>query len=99
MAAFVSELRRLSEDCYFGEFLDEMLRDRLACGVAKSAIQRRLLAEPDLTLKKGLDLERTMEMAEKDVKDRQTPCSELRGGTETDVHQVRKRRDARRQTS
>ena len=43
-AAFVSELRRLSEDCSFGEFLDEMLRDRLACGVANSAIQRHLLA-------------------------------------------------------
>ena len=99
VATFVSKLRRLSEDCSLGKFLDEIMRDRLACRVANNAIQRCLLAEPGLTLKKGLDLARAMEMAEKDVKDMQTPRSEPRGGAETDVHQVRKRRDARRQTA
>ena len=30
---FVAELRRLSEYCEFGGSLDEMLRDRLVCGL------------------------------------------------------------------
>ena len=49
VATFVSELRRLSEHCGFGESLEEMLRDRLVCGIADGRLQHRLLAEPNLT--------------------------------------------------
>ena len=45
--------------------LDEMLRDRLVCGIADSRVQCRLLAEPDLTLKTALELAQAHEMAEK----------------------------------
>ena len=45
----------------------EMLRDRLVCGVRDISIQRRLLAEPKLTLKRSLDLALAIEAAEKDV--------------------------------
>ena len=50
IAMFLAELRHLSEHCEFGITLDEMLRDRLVCGVRDIRIQRRLLAEPKLTL-------------------------------------------------
>ena len=33
VAAFVAELRRLSEHCEFGTTLDVMIRDRVVCGV------------------------------------------------------------------
>ena len=65
IAIFVAELRRLAEHCKFGQTLDEMLRDRLVCGIADSRVQRRLLAEPDLTLKTALELAQAHEMAEK----------------------------------
>ena len=42
-----------------------MLRDRLVCGITDSRVQRRLLAEPDLTLKKALELAQAQEMVEK----------------------------------
>jgi hypothetical protein len=45
----VAELRKLSEHCNFGTTLNDMLRNRLVCGVGDQRIQRRLLAEPDLT--------------------------------------------------
>ena len=51
---FLAELKHLSEDSEFGITLDEMLRDRLVCGVRDIRIQRRLLAEPKLTLKRAL---------------------------------------------
>ena len=56
VAAFVAELRQLSEHCEFGTTLEDMIRDRLVCGVANSSIQRRLLAEQSLTLKQAHDL-------------------------------------------
>jgi len=43
---YIAELRKLSNDCDYGESLNEMLRDRLVCGVKDKHIQRRLLAEP-----------------------------------------------------
>ena len=56
VGTFVAELRRLSEHCQYGDTLDDMRSDRLVCGIADSRLQRRLLAEPDLTFKKALEL-------------------------------------------
>ena len=66
-AMFLAELRHLSEHCEFGITLDEMLRDRLVCGVRDIRIQRRLLAKPKLTLKRALDLALAIEAADKDA--------------------------------
>ena len=48
IANYVAALKQLSEHCSFGDHLEEMLRDRLVCGVNDAKIQRRLLAEVDL---------------------------------------------------
>ena len=64
MATFVSELRRLSEHCKYGNKIEEMLRDRVVCGIANSQLQRRLLAEPGLTFKKALELAQAQESAD-----------------------------------
>ena len=50
-----------------------MLRDRLVCGVEDSRIQRRLLAEPELTFDKAFEIAMASESAEKNVKDLQSP--------------------------
>ena len=68
IADFIADLRKLSEHCDFGETLDHMLRDRLVCGIRDVRIQRRLLAEPDLTFKKAYDLAQASETAEKNSK-------------------------------
>ena len=51
ISTYVAELRKLSEHCNFGTTLNDMLRNRLVCGVGDQRIQRRLLAEPDLTFR------------------------------------------------
>ena len=61
------ELRKLTEHCNFGESLPEMLRDRLVCGINDKKIQRRLLAERDLTLKKAEEIALGEELAAKHV--------------------------------
>ena len=58
VSTYVAELRKLSEHCKFGTALNDMLWDRLVCGIVDQRIQRRLLAEPDLTFAKALELRR-----------------------------------------
>ena len=53
---YVVELRRLSAHCKFADYLNQALWDRLVCGLRAESIQKRLLAEADLTLKKALEL-------------------------------------------
>ena len=78
VAAYVAELRKLTEHCNFGESLPEMLRDRLVCGINNKKIQRRLLAERELTLKKAEEIALGEELTAKHVVDIQsetTPSS------------------------
>ena len=49
---YVAVLRRLAVHCNFGDILDDMLQDRLVCGLRDTRPQRRLLAEKDLTFKR-----------------------------------------------
>ena len=69
VAKFIAELKRLTEYCEFGDRLDEMMRDRLVCGINEERWQKRLLAEPNLTYKKAIDIAQALETAEKNVKD------------------------------
>ncbi len=69
MLDYVAVLRKWAHDCNYGEKLTEMLRDRLVCGINDDRIQRRLLAETDLTFEKALKIAQAMETANKDVRD------------------------------
>ena len=91
ISTFMAELRALSEHCEFGSALDEMLRDRLVCGVNEDRIQRRLLAEPTLDLKRALEIAHGMETAAKDVRDlkgemQNNPMNKLHGGRHSDEY-------------
>ena len=79
VATYIAELKRLAEDCEFGEFLEQMLRDRIVCGINDPRIQRRLLAERELTYKSAFELAQSMETADQNTNDLQTsPRSEPR---------------------
>ncbi|XP_041823137.1 uncharacterized protein K02A2.6-like [Melanotaenia boesemani] len=72
VSAYVAELRRLAQDCNFGATLEQMLRDRLVCGINDDRIQRRLLSESDLTFEKAFQIAVAAEAATKNVQDLQT---------------------------
>ena len=63
MASFVAELRRLTKHCDFGVTLEDMLRDRLVCGINEPTLQRRLLAQDKLTFKTALEMSQAWESA------------------------------------
>ena len=67
IAAYVAALRELALKCEFGDHLQEMLRDRLVCGVNHKGIQRKLLAEADLTYELAYSLALAIEASERDA--------------------------------
>ena len=64
VANYVMELRRLTEHCEYGTSLNDMLRDRLVCGIKHDRIQQRLLSEgAELTLERALQIAQSVESA------------------------------------
>ena len=50
---YATALRALAatcDTCEFGTLKDEIIRDRLVCGIAENSVRRKLLQEPKLTL-------------------------------------------------
>ncbi|GFS07432.1 polyprotein [Elysia marginata] len=67
--AYVAELKRLTEFCEYNDKLEEMLRDRLVCGIIDRRIQQRLLSEGTLTFPKALEIAQAMKTAADNVQD------------------------------
>ncbi|CAG2223037.1 unnamed protein product [Mytilus edulis] len=85
---FIAALRSLTEHCNYGDTLNAMLRDRLVVGIKSDRIQRRLLAEPNLTFEKALEIATAMETAEKNTQDIQ--ASGTNGTFEKQINKVSK---------
>ena len=60
VAKYLAELRKLTLNCDFEDFLDQALRDHFVCGLQNNSMQRRLVAERKLTLKSAIELAKTM---------------------------------------
>ena len=58
---YATALRALAATCEFGALKDEMIRDRLVCGITENSVRRKLLQEPKLSLEKCLDICRSAE--------------------------------------
>ena len=53
--AYTTALRTLAETCEFGSLKEDLIRDRLVCGIRDNSLRKKLLQEPKLTLNKCLD--------------------------------------------
>ena len=58
---YASSLRSLCDMCNFGTLKEEMIRDRIVCGVCDSSLRKKLLQVPALTLEKCIDMCRSAE--------------------------------------
>ncbi|XP_068738454.1 uncharacterized protein [Montipora capricornis] len=65
VAAYSAALKKCSEHCAFGTFLEEALRDRFVCGLRSKQTQKRLLAEKELTWKAAVEIALAMEVLDK----------------------------------
>ena len=75
VAKFVATLRHLAIHCGYGDSLNDMLRDRLICGINDARIQRRLLAETKVDFKRAMKIAQAMETADRDATHLQ--CSQI----------------------
>ena len=80
VAEYVAALLKLTEHCNFGTTLDEMLRDRLVCGIAEAVIEKCLFTEPELTFTKAVTIAQAVKLAEKGSRELN------QSGTPKDIH-------------
>ena len=52
----MNALRALAETCGLGALKDQLIRDRIECGVHDNAVRRKLLWESKLALEKCVDI-------------------------------------------
>jgi len=64
---YLAELRKLATHCQFKDHLDEALRDRFVCGLNSETIQKWLLTEDKLDLKRALELAQGMKAAHRNA--------------------------------
>lgn len=63
--AFITDLKRLANDCAFGELKDSLIKDVIVVGVSDAQLRDRLLREPSLKLKSAINLAMAAELAKK----------------------------------
>lgn len=68
IATYLVSLKQLAETCDYKAFLNEAPRDQLVRGLKSEAIQKHLLTEADLDLKKALEISQAMEAATKQIR-------------------------------
>ena len=67
VAEYVTAFCKLAEHCNIGDSLDEMLCDRLLCGITNAAVQKRLLTESELTFTKIVTIAQVWNLLKKAV--------------------------------
>eukprot|EP00731_Ephydatia_muelleri_P011535 Em0006g429a len=65
VSVYVTQLKELARKCEFGDALNDMLRDRLVCGINDERVQKRLLVEVNLTFDSALKISQGCEVAER----------------------------------
>ena len=65
---YITDLRRLAEECNFQGTLNERLRDQFVCGITNESIQRSLLSESKLTLEDAISKAHAAETAANQAK-------------------------------
>ena len=76
----VTKLKLLAKDCTFGDYENDMVRDRIVFGVTSVKIREKLINEGDnLTLDKAIQIAQSYEYAQEQLKAMAAP---------TDIHYI-----------
>ena len=59
--AYLTALKALAKTCSFGSLTDELIRDRIVCGIRDTGTRKKLLQEAGLTLQRCIDTCRSAE--------------------------------------
>lgn len=70
---YYAAIRKLAENCNFGEQKNRMIRDKIVIGVRDQRVQQKLLEVKDLTLERTVDICRSAELSREFVKTLNAP--------------------------
>ena len=73
--SYVSDLRIRAKSCNFGDLYQELIRDRLVCGINNDNMRKVLLRDSDLTLAKAISICQIHEVTEEHNKTLACPQS------------------------
>jgi len=62
--SYIADLRNRANTCEFGALRDDLIRDRLVCGIRSDTIRKQLLRESRLTLTKAIEVCQIHELTE-----------------------------------
>lgn len=85
---YITTLRALAETCDFGTLKDDIIRDRIVCGVRENGRRKKLIQESGLMLSKCVDICRANEATTAQLKDMAPSQS-----TEQEANAVNQRED------
>lgn len=68
MESFISDLRIKAKTCHFGDLTDELICDRIVCGIVSDSLRKSLLRDSELTLAKAISTCRIHKMTEENSK-------------------------------
>lgn len=71
--AYTTTLRNLAKTCNFSALQDQLIQDRLVCGISRDRVRRTLLKETELTLAKAIRICQISELTEQHSKALSTP--------------------------
>ena len=83
---FITDLHCLARYCNYGNLHEEMIHDRIVVGIHDNNLFQKMQLEPDLTLKKAIELARQSESVKK-----QQPTVRGQGKEQVAVEAIRKR--------
>ena len=66
---YITDLKIKARNCNFGDLKDEMMRDKIICGITSEQLRGRLLRQGDISLDKVLEVCRSHEASERQLKD------------------------------
>ena len=68
ISSYVASLRILAYNCEFGTLTDELIRDRIVCGIHSDRVRKHLLYESKLTLESAVTICKSNEQSEQNQK-------------------------------
>lgn len=87
---YVTSLRILAKKCDFRDLENELIRDRVVCGIKSSIVRDRLLRHEELTLDSAVKICQVQEISNDNIRLLENPCTS-KGSAQVEINAVRVR--------
>jgi hypothetical protein len=93
-SSYLADLKIKASTCEFQNLKDELIRDRIVCGIRDGDVRKELLKERKLTLKSAMDICKSNEQSAKHSKELKNETSEVHS-----LHQRRRKGNGKGKSS